>query len=86
MTLSFPAIEILGILHVKGVEHFGKRVCLLGHTNKMYMIGHQAICPDLKIIFPAILFQPEQILTEIILILKERLLVVASLGDVMWIS
>ncbi len=49
----------------------------------MDMVCHQTICPDLEAIFPAVFFEPAKILPEVIIIVKDGVLVVAPLGDVM---
>ncbi len=49
----------------------------------MDMVCHQTICPDLEAIFPAVFFEPAKILSEVIIIVKDGVLIVAPLGDVM---
>jgi hypothetical protein len=55
-------------------------------ADKMHMVIHQTISPYIKSIFMAVGLQPFYILDKILIVLKDSLPVIASLGDMMRIS
>ena len=52
----------------------------------MDMVCHETICQDFETILPAVFFDPAKMLFEVIMIVKDGVLVAAPLGDVMRIT
>jgi len=84
-TCLFPAVDILRIPHVEYIKSAGQRVLFLGHTDEVNMICHKAICPDVHRAFFTVFFEPFKVVTVVVIALKYRLSVIASLGDMMGI-
>ena len=70
---------------MQGIKRFGQRGFLPGDTDKVNMIRHEAIGPDLKTIFVAVYLKPMKILLKVIIIVENRILIVATLGYMMGI-
>ena len=51
----------------------------------MNMVSHETIGPDFKAVFLAVFFQPMKILFEVIIIIENGVLIVATLGDMVGI-
>jgi hypothetical protein len=82
----FFTMEILGVSHVKGVECPGKRIFGLRNADKMDVVRHQAVGPDLDVIAVGALAKPGQIPPEIGLLLEHFLLIVPPLGDLVRVT
>jgi len=81
-----PPVYVLRVPHMQHVEDAGKCLFMLRHADKMHMVIHQTIGPDIKPVFAAIGLQPFQILDKVLIALKDGLPVIASLGYMMRIS
>ena len=85
-TCVAPPVYVLRVPHVQRIKSSCKRLILLRYTYKMHMVIHQTIGPDIKPVFATVGLQPFQILSKILVVLKDSLPVIASLGDMMRIS
>jgi hypothetical protein len=70
---------------MKHIKSAGKRIFLFWYTNKMYMISHKTVSPYIQRVLFAVIFKPFKILNIVVIFLKYRLSVIASLGNMMWI-
>ena len=71
---------------MQGIECLGKGCFFHWDADEMNMICHETISPDFKAIFLTVFFKPVKILLKVIVIVKDRILIVAPLGDMMRIT
>ena len=55
-------------------------------TDEMDVIRHKAVSPDVKAVFAAVVLEPGEVLTIVLLCFKDGLPVVASLGYMMGVA
>jgi len=70
---------------MQGIKCFGKGSFFFRDTDEMNMISHETIGPDFKTIFLTVFFKPMKILLKVIVIVENRVLIVATLGYMMGI-
>jgi hypothetical protein len=80
------SVEILGIAHVKSVEGPGQSVLSLGDADKMHMIWHQTISPNLYTVSRGIFRKPADVASIIGFPVEYGLIVVPPLHEMVGIS
>jgi len=71
---------------VKGIEGTGKCIFFARHADKVDVVVHKAVGPDLKGIPLTVFLEPFQVLEVIVFCLKYCLAVITALGDVVGVS
>jgi len=74
-------MEVFRIPHVQGVEGPGQRYAVLGNTNIMNVVGHQAVGPDVEGIALGAVRRQVKIAPIILAFFEYGLIVVATLGN-----
>jgi hypothetical protein len=75
-------VEIMRIAHVHPLQNQRKRIGMQWNRNKMHVVVHQAIRPNLQAKFPAIIPQPGQVSPSICIVLHNHLAKITTLSDV----
>jgi len=80
------SVEILGIPHMEGVERPGQGIFSLGDTNKMDVIGHKAVGPDIHTVSRRVLCKPAEVALIIDFSFEYRLVVVPPLYEMVRVA
>jgi len=75
------SVEVLGISHVDIVESKGERSIISRDADEVDVIPHQTVSPNLNRIAIEAFSKPHKVVLEIGVCLKDALLVVPPLGD-----
>lgn len=79
-------VEILGISHMEGIEALGESPGEPRHADKVDVVRHQAISPDVNLITIGILLCQGEIILVIGRLFEDALSVVPSLGHLVGIT
>jgi len=80
------AVKVLGIAHMEGIEIAGQSARCSGNADQMYMIGHEAIGPNIYRVAGGIFLEPVQIAPIVGVRRENWLIVVPPLDDMVRVS
>ena len=83
---AFLVVEVLGISHVEGVEGEGEPSLSFRDANKVDMVPHQAVGPDIDRVAGGAFVQPSKVAPEIGILFEDGLSVVPPLGDLVRVT
>ncbi len=77
-------IDALGVAHVQWFQYKVQSIICSRNNYQVNMVGHEAIGEHFNLVFVAVLFEPRQVRSAVLICEKNVFTPITALGNVMW--